>query len=165
MALLLALAACQPTPPPPAAKVPPAEPHIAVPPPPLRLGWSFNQAPDACHATARAGAVRLDVAVSGHDPIELKLSGLPALADHAGHRVAWMFSGSAGHWRLLSAVRASHDLVAYIAPGERSAGRVLALLSGGMLTIGEAPPGQRRLRLPASDAAGQTWFDCVRSQR
>ncbi len=165
MALLLALAACQPAPPQPPAKLPPAEPQVAAPLPPLRLAWSFTQAPEACHVTASAGAVRLEITVSGHDPIELKVSGLPALATPAGRRVAWVFSGAAGHWRLLSAARASHDLVAYIAPGERSAGRVLALLSGGMLTVGDAPPAQRRLRLPASGAAGQTWFDCVRSQR
>ena len=31
------------------------------------------------------------------------------------------------------------------------------------LYLNEHP--QRRLRLPASGATGQTWFDCVRSQR
>jgi hypothetical protein len=164
MALLLALAACQPS----APKPPPAAPGEAAPvapAPPVPLKWSFTQSADTCHARAAGGSVRLDITVSGHDPVELKLAGLPGLADRAGRRVAWVFGGSAGHWRLLSAARASHDLVAYIAPGERSASRILALLNGGMLTLGEARPARHRLRLPAANAAGQTWFDCVRRQR
>lgn len=164
-ALLLALAACQPSAPKPPPAAAAGEPAPATPAPPVALKWSFTQSPDTCHAKAAGGAVRFEITVSGHDPVELKLSGLPALADRAGRRVAWAFAGSAGHWRLLSAARASHDLVAYIAPGERSASRILVLLNGGMMTLGETHPPGHRLRLPAADAAGQTWFDCVRRQR
>lgn len=167
MALLLALGACQAT-----TSVRPPETvrtetntAAVTPPPPLPLTWMFTQSPGACYAKAASGAVRLDIVVRGHDSIELKLSGLPGIADRAGRRVVWAFSGSAGHWRLLSAARASRDLVAYIAPGERSASRVLAALNGGLLTVGGAGPTQHRLRLPPSAAAGQTWFDCVRRQR
>jgi hypothetical protein len=166
MALLLALGACQSAPParvetaaPPAAKV-----VAPAPSPTLPLKWSFEESPDLCHARARGGVVRLDIAVSGHDQIELKLSGLPKLASHAGLRVPWVFRGAAGNWRLLSAARASHDLVAYIAPGEASSSKVLTLLNGGVLAVGGAHPTLRHLRLPPSDSGGQAWFDCVRRQ-
>jgi hypothetical protein len=167
MTLLLALGACQPAP--PARVEGPARPGAEVvppaPSPTLPLTWSFKQSPDGCHARAIGGAVRLDIAVRGHDPIELTLSGLPDLADRSGRRVAWVFRGATGNWRLLSAARASHDLVAYIAPGEVSSGKVLTLLNGGVLAVGDAQPTMLHLRLPPSDTAGQAWFDCVRRQR
>lgn len=167
MTLLLVLGACQP--PPPAQVAGPAPPAADVgalaPAPTLSLTWSFKQSANACHAMAIHRLVRLDIVVSGHDPIELKLSGLPKMADHAGRRVPWAFRGVTGYWRLLSAARASHDLVSYIAPGEVSSGKILALLNGGLLAVGDAQQTIRHLRLPPSDTAGQAWFDCVRLQR
>lgn len=167
MTLLLALGACQSAPPTRMHGAAPSGTDVVAAPPsrPLPLTWSFRQSRNACRAMAIGVAVRLDISVSGHDLIELKLSGLPDMADRAGRRVAWVFRGATGNWRLLSAARASHDLVAYIAPGEVSSSKVLALLNGGVLTVGDARSTERHLRLPPADTPGQAWFDCVQQQR
>lgn len=76
---------------------------------------------------------------------------------------AVQFTGPAGNWKLRGALaRRSVDLTLPL--DDVALSRVLVLLSGGTLEIGDASQGVPALRLPAAGDAGRHWFDCARNQ-
>jgi hypothetical protein len=126
--------------------------------PVLRAAWSFQSGPDACIATARAGAASLEIAVRPDSAIRLTL----ALPGDPPDRPVAHFSGPAGHWAMLGLRAGHHEAAFALGRNESALSRVLMLLSGGMLQVeapGEALP---TLSLPESGADGQQWFMCAR---
>ena len=179
--IALALACCAPTPPPPA---PAAAAPLPLPPPPpaehpvLRAAWSFQATQDTCVALAKAGPASLRIAIRPDGLIRLILS----LPGQTGARPVARFSGPAGHWQmegaLLPARRstsspatsspatsslATSSLATFsLARNDTSLGRILMLLSGGLLELGPPESGLPILALPESGDDGRQWFVCAR---
>lgn len=164
--IALALACCAPAPPPPA---PAATAPLPLPPPPpaehpvLRAAWSFQATQDACVALAKAGPASLRIAIRPDGLIRLTLS----LPGETGARPVARFSGPAGHWQmegsLLPARRSASSLATFsLARNDTSLGRILMLLSGGLLELGPPKSGLPILALPESGDDGRQWFVCAR---
>lgn len=161
--IALALTACatsRPAPPPPPA---PARP---LPRPAPRgvahASWTFQQQPDECRATARAGHFNLSVVARATDPILLILSPVRRLR-HG--RLELQFTGPAGKWALSAAETRYHAAIASFGSGDTGLSRLLLMLSGGTVTAGPAASGVPLLKLPPSGADGGRWFGCVRGIR
>jgi hypothetical protein len=161
LALLPACCASpKPAPPPP----PEPAPEVQAPPPPpvvrptLHATWSFQTEPDTCVAVAKAGAASLRIAVPAEGLIRLTVT-LPG--DTPAKPVAH-FSGPAGRWLLPGTHAGRRENLFTLHRDATSLGRILVLLSGGVLNL--EPPGEDLpvLSLPESGADGQRWFACVR---
>jgi hypothetical protein len=126
--------------------------------PVLHAMWSFQTVPDACTALAKAGPASLTVGVPADGPIRLTLS----LPDDPPDHPAARFAGPAGHWQIAGTHAGRHTASFLLPRGEASLGRILMLLSGGVLAV--EPPAQvlPAISLPESGTAGATWFACAR---
>jgi hypothetical protein len=162
--LLLALwpACCAPPQPPPK----PAEPALEAPPPPpvqaarpvLRAAWSFQTGPDACVALAKAGPASLQITVRPERLIRLTV----ALPGNVPDKPAARFNGPAGHWLIRGTRAGRREALFALGRDETSLGRILVLLSGGMLNLEHPGEDLPILSLPESGAQGQDWFACAR---
>ena len=164
IALAVVLSACAtppPEPPPREATMAPPTPVLSSPARPiLRAAWRFEQDATACIATAAAGRNALRITVRHRVPVQLSLS----LADAAPLSARLRFAGTAGGWQVQAQRAATHLLAATLGSDDTALGRVLILLSGGTLEIGEAGQGLPAISLPPSGGEGQTWFDCGRDR-
>ncbi len=149
----------------------PAAPVIAptpTPPPPpvvhrpVASAWSFH-AGDVCTATAGGGGLALDVAAS-RDTLELVVRMLRGAAMPASRSVAITFAGASGAWTMTGHNAASHRVIASQPMTEDQAGRVLILLGGGIVKVGNRSDSVPELRIPNSGTPGRDWFECVRRQ-
>ena len=157
----LALASCaQPKAPPQPASLPAPPP----PPPPapaarpiLRTTWSFHAGQDACTALARSGPASLSIAIHPEGPIRLTLS----LPRDPPEQFFVRFNGPAGRWQIDAGYKTHHTASFALPRTDLSLGRILTLLSGGLLTL--EPPGDTLpiLSLPESGNAGAQWFACA----
>jgi hypothetical protein len=155
----LPLASCQqPTAPvvAPAAPPPPVMSHR-----PLAANWSFR-AGDVCTATAGAALLALDVNAS-RDTLELV-----ARVDRAplpeSRFIPMKFVGPSGAWSVIGRRTAAGRVIASEPMTEDQAGRILILLGGGIVTIGNRDLGPPPLRIPNAGPPGRDWFECVRRQ-
>jgi hypothetical protein len=160
--LLLALwPACCASPPPKAAEqapeAPPAPPVQAARPV-LRAAWSFQTAPDACVALAKAGPASLQITVRPERLIRLTV----ALPGDAPDKPTARFNGPAGHWLILGMRAGRREALFTLGRDETSLSRILVLLSGGMLNLEPRGEDLPILSLPESGAQGREWFACAR---
>jgi hypothetical protein len=168
--LALCLAGCS-KPEPEAERHEAAVPAVApaIQPPPrqvVRTSWTFSADKDECVAVAAAGGTALRVTVRRSAPIRLALSLAPPLEVRAFGRAAipLRFTGPTGRWQVVAQQSGIRQLAVALGSDETALSRVLVLLSGGMLEVGE--PGQANITLAVapSDTRGQLWFDCARGK-
>ncbi|MBU6498347.1 MAG: hypothetical protein KGJ41_05580 [Rhodospirillales bacterium] len=167
LAAALGLSACQPAPSKPIPATPEPPPPFTAPVAPAvhQLAWSFTQQPDACRAVAAGRGFSVTVLVRHNGAITLILGNILPAATPSGQTASWRFLGATGSWELALRSNGRRDLVGYLPAGEAALSQVLVLLSGGMLEAIDQEAGLPKLRLPPSDAEGQTWFDCARSKQ
>jgi len=164
--VLIVLGACTTSPPPPAPS-PVATPVIARPAPPeprvRDTAWHFRSVEEGCSATASERLAGFEATVdSANITFALRPGALARTSLHTRPTFNLSFSGSEGEWRL-AAVRGSDGAITVQQPlDEVAAGRVLALLGGGIATAEGRGVTLPQLRLPASGSAGRAWFECVR---
>jgi hypothetical protein len=164
--LALLLVGCTTQPPVEEAKPEPEPPAVAppvqrAPRQMIRTTWNFDAEGDECVAVAASGRTSLQVTVRRDAPIRVVVS-LAAPLPGGRRPVAMRFNGPAGQWQVNAQQAASRQLVAVLGVSEVALSRVLVLLSGGVLELGEQSQALPSLVLAPSDAQGQTWFDCAR---
>ena len=164
VALALVLSACtpsQPVQPPREETMAPATPVIRPAARPLLRGtWRFAQDPAACVATLVAARDALTLAVHRNGPVRLTL----ALDEPAPTTARLRFAGSGGNWQIVAQQAGARSLAATLGTGDIALSRVLVLLGGGTLEIGQAEQGLPAISLPAAGEQGQAWFDCGRDK-
>ena len=128
----------------------------------LRAHWSFDARPGGCTALAAAGRVTLQVSIQPASPVRLTvtLGGLSA----PKHGAKLRFIGPTGYWQIIGKPEGKHQLAGELGADDTALGRVLVLLNGGVLEVGEPKQALATLNIPAGGAPGQAWFDCVRRQ-
>jgi hypothetical protein len=164
---MLFLAGC--TPPPPAddgrreASVPAVPPLVRRPSSQVvRTSWTFNSADDECAAVAAAAGMSILVAVRRDAPIRLVIT--LASPSHGPSRVPLRFTGPAGGWQVAARQTAARQIELALGSDEIALSRVLVLLSGGMLAVGEPAQPIVSFVIGPSDSQGQIWFDCARGK-
>jgi hypothetical protein len=90
--------------------------------------------------------------------VEIAVTGAPRRAAATGPTLT--FAGDLGTWRLAGAPAGNTTWTEPLT--DEAAGRLVALLSGGVATLSGSPPS--RVVIPPAGARGQTWFSCVRAQ-
>ena len=165
IAFALVLSACttlQPEKPPREETMAPPAPVVRPPARPLLRGtWRFEQDAAACVATLVAGRDTLMVSVRRNAPVRLAL----ALDDTAPAIARLRFTGgSGGRWQIVAQRAGARSLAGTLGTGDLALSRVLVLLGGGTLEIGEAEQALPALGLPAAGEQGQAWFDCARDR-
>ena len=164
LALALVISACtapQPEPPPREETMAPATP--VVPPitrPVLRGTWRFDQDAATCVATLVAARDTLTVSVRRNAPVRLALT----LNEPPPATARLRFAGSGGRWQIVAQRAGARSLAGTLGTGDLALSRVLVLLGGGTLEIGEAEQGLPAISLPAAGEQGQAWFDCGRDK-
>lgn len=126
----------------------------------LRGAWRFEQDAAACTATVVAGRDTLTVGIRRNEPVRLTL----ALAEPAPPTARLRFSGSSGNWQIVAQQAGARSLVATLGADTLALSRLLVLLGGGTLEIGEPDQALPAIGLPAAGEQGQTWFDCGRDR-
>jgi hypothetical protein len=164
--LSLTLAGCQHAQP-PASKPAPA-PVVEAPPPPthreaIRALWTFRAGESACTAIASGGHMGLTAIVRRTGSMHLSVALPAAAAARLGRTVPVQFTGPAGNWQLRGA-RARRSVEISLPLDDVALSRVLVLLSGGTLAVGDINQRVPSLRLPAAGDAGRHWFECTRDQ-
>lgn len=152
---------------PPAARPAPA-PVMEAPPSPshrdvIRTQWTFRAEQAACTATASGGHVSMAAIVRRTGSLHLSIALPGATAARLDKTAAVQFTGPAGNWQLRG-VRARHGVEIALPLDDATLSRVLVLLSGGVVAIGDIDQGVPSLRLPAAGDAGRHWFECARNQ-
>lgn len=164
IAFALVLSACttlQPEKPPREETMAPPAPVVRPPARPLLRGtWRFEQDAAACVATLVAGRDTLMVSVRRNAPVRLAL----ALDDTAPAIARLRFTGGSGVWQIVAQRAGTGSLAATLGADSLALSRVLVLLGGGTLEIGEAEQALPALGLPAAGEQGQAWFDCARDR-
>jgi hypothetical protein len=148
-------------PPPPPPRAP--EPSPPPPPPaahgPIQAHWIFSGG-GACTATVATALVALDVVASPTDiAVSVRLNGHHGLP-RKGTLID--FAGESGNWSVTAHGPSRHKATASEPMSEDAAGRVLVLLSGGVVHFGEPRDGLPALRVPNGGAPARLWFECVR---
>lgn len=166
-ALALLLAGCAAQPPADEGKREPEPPAVSPPVQRaqrqvIRTTWSFDATADECVAAATSGRMSLQVTVRRNAPIRLTVSLGTPLPPGPRMPVAMRFNGPAGHWQISAQQVASRQLIAVLGTSDAALSRVLVLLSGGVLELGEQEQAIPSLGLAPSEAQGQVWFDCAR---
>jgi len=148
-----------------------AAPAVAPPPQPpprqtLRTTWTFTADKDECVAVAAAAGTALRVTVRRNAPIRLALSLAPPLEVRPTGRAAVQlrFNGPTGRWQVAAQQSGNRQLAVALGSDEIALSRVLVLLSGGMLDVGDAEQANISLTVAPSDTKGQLWFDCARGK-
>jgi len=163
LAVALLAGACESGPPPaeptPAVVAPAAPrpaPRAATPPAPIDLAWHFASADGLCTASAAGPGAQMTLRVT-QTAVEIAATA-PGRPPRPG--AALGFTGTLASWTL--AGRSNGPRMAWSEPlTDEAAGRVVALLSGGLVTVPAEPAAS--LRLPPAGPAGQAWFGCVRT--
>jgi hypothetical protein len=145
-----------------APAVAPAPPLKRAPSPPVRTSWTFRTSEDECAATAEGTGTSLIIAIRRDTPIRLVLS-LPAQPERTPVAVPLRFNGLAGNWQV-SARRTARQVTVTLGSDDAALSRILVLLSGGVLEVGEAAQPLVALVISPSEAPGQIWFDCARAK-
>ena len=142
----------------------PAVPPLVRRPPSqvVRTSWTFNSSDDECTAVAAAAGTSLLIAVRRDAPIRLVVT--LASPSHGPSRVPLRFTGPAGAWQVAARQTATRRIELALGSDEGALSRVLVLLSGGMLAVGEPAQPIVSLAIAPSDAQGQIWFDCARGK-
>ena len=154
----LSLTSCERPAAPVVAPIPPTPP--AATPRPVAARWSFR-AGDVCVATAGSIPLALDIGAS-RDRLEL-VAHVGRDAPPPGKRsVPIAFVGPSGAWQVIGQRTAARRVIASLPMTDDQAGRILILLRGGTITIGNRDLGLPPLRVPNSGPAGREWFECVR---
>jgi hypothetical protein len=137
----------------------------AVPRAPRRViqtSWAFEAGDDECAAVAAGGRSSLQVTVRRNNPVRMTITLLAPLQPSKPASVALRFNGPAGRWQVNARQVAGRQLAAVLGSGDMALSRVLVLLSGGVLEVGEQDQAIPSLGLASSEARGQIWFDCAR---
>jgi hypothetical protein len=146
----------------------PAAPPLAqhAPRQVVHTAWSFDSGTDECVGTAAAGGTSLRVTVRRNAPIRLVVSLTTKLERRPAGPAAvpLRFSGPTGSWQVSAQQTASHQLAVTLGSDDTALSRVLVLLGGGVLNVGEPEQAGTSLGITPSDAQGQLWFDCARSK-
>lgn len=163
---LILLGACAAAPPPPAPP-PVATPVAARPSPPeprIRdAAWQFRSGQGTCSAIASGRVAGFEATVDSAN-ITFAVRPGPVVRTSLRPRatVNLSFTGPAGEWRI-AAVRGSDGAMTAQQPlDEVAAGRILALLGGGIVAAEGPGVTLPQLRLPPGGSAGRDWFECVR---
>lgn len=143
--------------------VPPTPPVRRAPSQPLRTTWTFRAGEDECVATAAGGGATAAVSVQRDSPIRLLVSLPAAPVPPAPANTAVRFAGPAGSWQVTARATGRQFAVA-IGSDETALSRILVLLSGGTLDLGDPGKPVASLTVSPSDAQGQNWFDCARAK-
>jgi hypothetical protein len=165
-ALVLFLTGCAAEPPPVEEKVEAPPPVVApvVPRAPrvLATTWSFDTTNDECSAVAASGRTSLQVAVRRNAPIRMTVSLPGPLPPEKRVPLALRFNGPAGRWQVNARPMGSRQFAAALGSDDIALSRVLVLLSGGVLEVGDQTHAIPSLGLPPSEVQGRVWFDCAR---
>jgi hypothetical protein len=129
----------------------------------IRTNWSFDARSDECVAVAASGRTSLQVTVRRNAPIRMTVSLPASLPPNTHAPVALRFNGPAGHWQVNAQQTANRQLAVALGSNDTALSRVLVLLSGGVLEVGEQEQGFPSLGLAPSETPGQLWFDCARN--
>ena len=165
-ACALLLAGCAAQPPPVEKKLDEPAPVVVpvAPRPPRQVistTWSFDNRTDECLAVAASGRTSLQVIVRRNAPIQLAIS-LPRSLPPGKPAVVMRFSGPAGNWQINARRTGSRQLTADLGSDDTALSRVLVLLSGGLVEVGEQDQAIPSFGLAPSEASGRVWFDCAR---
>jgi hypothetical protein len=128
----------------------------------IRTTWDFEAGPEQCVAVAAAGRTSLRVTVRRNAAIQMTVSLPGPLPPGRSAPMALRFNGPAGSWQVSARPVGSRQLTAALGSDETALSRVLVLLSGGVLEIGEQERAIPSLALAPSETRGRTWFDCAR---
>jgi hypothetical protein len=128
----------------------------------LRAHWSFDARADGCTARAAAGRVTLQFLIRPASPVSLILILAGPVAPKHGAKLR--FTGPTGHWQVAAKPAGKHQMQGDLGADDTALGRVLVLLNGGVLDIGDPKQAMPSLAIPAGGAPGQAWFDCARRQ-
>ena len=134
----------------------PAAPHPSLPAS-ITSSWSFNE--KACSANVSGSGLSLDITASGAELsiVVYTLRRVP-LRENAGVRIA--FAGRSGDWIMTGRLAHSRQIAAVIPLNEDAVSRVLVLLSGGSIRIGNGraglPTGNRFLTPVNQEEAGSS---------
>jgi hypothetical protein len=129
----------------------------------IRTTWSFTAGSDECVAVAASGPTTLQVTVRRDAPLRIVVS-LPVQLE-PGRRapLALKFNGPAGQWQVSAQRVTSRQIAAVLESNDTTLSRVLVLLSGGVLEVGDPEQAVPSIGLAPSEAQGQRWFDCARN--
>jgi hypothetical protein len=163
---LLLLGACTASPPPTVPQ--PSVPPVVARPSPREARvrdatWQFRLGQGSCSATASERVAGFEVlSDSSNINFALRPSAVVRTTLRTRPAVNLSFTGPEGEWRI-AAVRGSDGAITVQQPlDEVAAGRILALLGGGIAAAEGASVTLPQLRLPPSGSAGRAWFECVR---
>lgn len=164
--LLVGVAGCHQAHPP--ASQPQPAPVVEAPPPPahrevIRTLWTFRAADAECTARASGGNASLTAIVRRTGSLRLSIALPAATVAKLTKTVEVQFAGPAGNWKLRGA-RARRSVEIALPLDDAALSRVLVLLSGGTVEIGDADQDVPTLHLPAAGDAGRQWFECARDQ-
>jgi hypothetical protein len=161
------LTACKPPPEPvvvPELTPPPTASRIAHPMlrPPVPSNWHF-QSGDTCSASAISSRISLEVTGTN---ARLKLVASEArYLDLPGHAaISMTFTGNSGNWTITGRRISRREIAATSPMSEDSASRILVLLDGGIIRIGNLRDNLPPLRIPNAGQPGIDWFECIRER-
>ena len=141
--------------------VPPLVRHI--PSPQVHTTWTFRSSDEECVAVASAAATSVLISIRRDQPIRVIVS-LESQPVHGPVIVPLRFTGSAGLWQVAARRTAAYRFTVTLGFDDTALSRVLILLSGGMLELGEPAQPIVSLTISPSDTQGQIWFDCARGK-
>jgi hypothetical protein len=141
--------------------VPPLVRHL--PSPQIHITWTFRSSDEGCVAVAGAAGTSVLITVRRDTPIRLAIS-LESQPVHGPVTVPLRFTGPAGLWQASARRTTAHRFAVTLGSDDRALSRLLVLLSGGMLELGEPAQPIVSLAISPSDAQGQSWFDCARGK-
>jgi hypothetical protein len=142
--------------------VPPLVRH--APNPQVHTTWTFRSSDEECVAVASGAAgTSVLITIRRDAPIRLVVS-LQSQQVNGPATVPLRFTGPAGLWQASARRTAVHRFAVTLGSDDKALSRILVLLSGGMLELGEPAQPIVSLAISPSDAQGQTWFDCARGK-
>lgn len=164
---LLMLGACTASPPPPPPAPPAATPVVGRPSPPeprvRDTTWQFRSEQGGCSAIASDRLAGFEATVdSANITFALRPGAVVRTSLRTRAAVNLSFTGPAGEWRVAAVKGPDGAITAQRPLDEVSAGRILALLAGGLAAAEGQSVTLPQLRLPPSGSAGPAWFECVR---
>ncbi len=126
----------------------------------VRTEWTFNSGDDECAAVAAATGISFTVTVRRNAPVRLVVT--LAAPVHGPASTPLRFEGPAGAWLVAARHAGARQFAVVLGSDETALSRVLVLLSGGVLELGESVQPIVSLAIGPSDEQGQSWFDCAR---
>ncbi len=142
--------------------VPPLVRHVPTPPQ-IHTTWTFRSSDEECVAVAAAAGTSVLISIRRDAPIRLVVS-LESQPVHGSVTVPLRFTGPAGLWQVSARRTAARRFAVTLGSDDKALSRILVLLSGGMLELGQPAQPIVSLVISPSDAQGQSWFDCARGK-